>query len=53
MATWGTEESGRCREVAIIGRFKLESKYGLSAKNSGRWREVATMERWPLVEVRL
>ena len=53
MATWGTEESGCCREMAVVERLKQESKYGLSAKNSGHWREVATVERWLLVEVRL
>ena len=53
MATWGTEESGCCREMAVVERLKQESKYGLSAKNTGHWREVATVERWLLVEVRL
>ena len=38
MATWGTGESGCCREMAVVERLKQESKYGLSAKNSGRWR---------------
>ena len=35
--------------------FKQEVMYGLSArtKKSGRCREVAVVERWPLVEVRL
>ena len=44
-----TEESGRCKEVAVVERFKQESMYGLSAKR------VAVVERWPyaLVEVRL
>ena len=53
----GTHFSGRCRcrEVAIVERFKQELMYGLSAgtKKSGRYREVAVVERWPLVEVRL
>ena len=31
MATFGTEESGRCRKVAVVERFKQESMYGLSA----------------------
>ena len=41
-ATLRTEESGRCRKVAVLGRFKQESMYGLSAK------KVAAVERWPL-----
>ena len=53
----GTRFSGRCRcrEVAVVERFKQELMYGLSAgtKKSGRYREVAVVERWPLVEVRL
>ena len=53
----GTHFSGRCRcrEVAVVERFKQEVMYGLSAgtKKSGRCREVAVVERWPLVEVRL
>ena len=52
-ATLGTEESGRCREVAAVERFKQESMYNLSAKKSGCCREMAVVERWPLVEVRL
>ena len=45
----------RCREVAVVERFKQELMYGLSAgtKKCGRCREVAVVERWPLVEVRL
>ena len=41
--------------VAIVERFKQEVMYGLSAgtKKSGCCREVAVVERWPLVEVRL
>ena len=44
-----TEESRRCKEVAVVDRFKQESMYGLSAK------KVAVVERWSyaLVEVRL
>ena len=53
----GTRFSGRCccREVAVVERFKQELMYGLSAgtKKSGRHREVAIVERWSLVEVRL
>ena len=53
----GTHFSGRCRcrEVAVVERFKQELMYGLSAgtKKCGRCREVAVVERWPLVEVRL
>ena len=30
--TLGTEESGHCREVAVVERLKQESMYGLSAK---------------------
>ena len=48
MATLGTEESGRCREVAVVGRFKhQEAMYGLSAK------KVTVVGRWSLLEVRL
>ena len=43
-ATLGTEESGLCRV-----RFKQESLYGLSVKKSGRCREMAGVERWPLI----
>ena len=32
MATFGTEESGRCGKVAVVERFKQESMYGLSVK---------------------
>ena len=46
-ATLGTEESGRYGELTVVGRFKRESIYGLSAK------KVAVVERWPLVAVRL
>jgi len=44
-ATLGTEESGCCREVAAVERFKQESMYGLSAQKSGHCREVAVVER--------
>ena len=37
----GTEESGLCREVAVVERLKQEWIYGLSAKKSGRCRDVA------------
>ena len=53
----GTRFSGRCRcrEVAVVERFKQELLYGLPAgtKKSGRCREVAVVERWPLKEVQL
>ena len=41
--------------MAVVERFKQELLYGLSAgtKKCGRCREVAVVERWPLVEVRL
>ena len=41
--------------MAVVERFEQELMYGLSAgtKKSGRCREVAVVERWPLVEVRL
>ena len=41
--------------VAVVERFKQEVMYGLPAgtKKCGRCREVAVVERWPLVEVRL
>ena len=39
--------------VAVVERFKQELMYGLSAgtKKSGRYREVAFVERWPLAEM--
>ena len=40
-ATSGTEESGRYREVAVVQRFKKQSKYEMSAQKSGRCGEVA------------
>ena len=42
--TLGTEESGRWRV-----RFKQESMYGLSVQKSGHCREMAGVERWPLI----
>ena len=41
--------------MAIVERFKQELMYELSAgtKRSGRYREVAVVKRWSLVEVRL
>ena len=48
--SWGqTLVAVATREVAVVGRFKEESKYVLSAGT----RKVADVERWPLVEVRL
>ena len=48
--SWGqTLVAVATREVAVVGRFKEESKYLLSAGT----RRVADVERWPLVEVRL
>ena len=41
MATVGTDESGRCREVAVVVSYKQESMYVLSSKKSGRCGEVA------------
>ena len=42
----GTHFSGRCRcrEVAVVERFKQEVMYGLSAGT----KKVAVVERWPL-----
>lgn len=37
----GTEESHRCKEVAIVERFKHESVYDLSAQKNGHCRDVA------------
>ena len=48
-ATLGTEESGPCKEVAVVERLKKEWMYGLSAKK----KKMAVVDRWPLVEVRL
>ena len=36
-----SKKSGRCREVTVVERFKQESVYGLSAKQSVRCRELA------------
>ena len=36
---------GNKREVAVVGWFKQESMYGLSAKTSGRCREVGDLWR--------
>ena len=48
--SWGqTLVAVATREVAVVGRFREESKYLLSAGT----RKVADVERWPLVEVRL
>ena len=48
--SWGqTLVAVATREVAVVGRFKEESKCLLSAGT----RKVADVERWPLVEVRL
>ena len=41
MATLGTDESGRCREVAVVVSYKQESMYVLSSKKSGRCEVVA------------
>ena len=42
MATFGTEESGHCGEVAFLEKLKQEWMYELSAKKkNGRYREVA------------
>ena len=40
MATLQTEESGCCREVAIVERLKQKSMFQLSAKTSGHCGEV-------------
>ena len=45
MATLGTEESGHCKEVAIVKMFKQESMYGLFVG----WDK----KKWPLAEVQL
>ena len=37
----GIDESGRCREVAVVVSYKQESMYVLSSKKSGRCEEVA------------
>ena len=39
MVTLETEDSGGCREVAVVDGFKQELMYGLSAKKGGcSWR---------------
>ena len=35
-ATFKTEESGHCREAAVVERLKQERMYVLSAKRGGR-----------------
>ena len=46
MATLGKKGSGRCKEEAIVQRFKHEeSMHELSAKKRGHCREVAVVER--------
>ena len=52
-ATLGAVESGLCRQVAVVERFKRETMYGLSSEKSDRSRQVTVVERWPLVEVGL
>ena len=52
----GTCFSGRCRcrEVAVVGRFKKES-YETGKRRmdfTAGQKKVAVVERWPLVEVR-
>ena len=47
----GAELTGRCREVSI--RVKSMDRRTIGTKNPGRCGEVATIERWPLVEVQL
>ena len=42
------EQSGSCRQVAVVERLKQEWLYGLSAET-----KMAVVERWPLVEIRL
>ena len=37
----GIDESGRCREVALVVSYKQESMYVLSSQKSGRCGEVA------------
>ena len=41
--TLGTENSRRCRQLAVVERFKQEPMYETSAKNSGR------KKKWPLL----
>ena len=50
MATLGSEESGCCREVAILKRFKQESMYRLPTKKGDVH---VTVERQLLAEVQL
>ena len=40
MVTLETEDSGGCREVAVVEGFKQELMYGLSAKKGGCFVEV-------------
>ena len=47
-ATLGTEESGHCREVEM-----WVNVWTVHQTKNGHHREVAIVERWPLVEVRL
>ena len=45
MATVGTEESGHCKEVAVLERFKQESMYGFFVLwDETKW---LVVKRWP------
>ena len=48
MATVGTEESGHCREMAILERFKRVNVWTIR-KKSDFCGEVAIEEKWPSV----
>ena len=47
MSVLRDKKSDHCREVVVVERFKQEVMYGCP---SGQ-KEVAIVERWPLVEV--
>lgn len=52
--TLGKEESGHWKEVALVEKLKQEWMYALTAKKKKRrCTEVAVLERWTLVEVRV
>ena len=52
MATLGTEESGRCKEVAVVERFFKNNSQCMDLLSAGT-KKVAIVERWPLAAVQL
>ena len=46
-----TEFSGRCKEVAVMGRFSMRGSEGMDQKLGQE--NMGVEERWSLVEIRL